>query len=280
MAIAPLLEALGYRGSRKFIQPAESDGLPASELSFAMRHTSLACEGLTAKARDCRFHGAYVLQEEAGSPAIPVVYVFETETDAEAKEIHRMVWNQSLVPFIIIASPSTIRVYPGFAYSRTEDKPLISVAAVTASALGQLAAFSATAIDDGTLWEKWGHAADPSQRADESLLREKASVPAIGKRSVLGPDRAAVLIRLTNMVDAAGTTAHEYEAGGLPCIEGGLWTIDTVTNYYHTAQNCSGAGRWVGLSGGEIPVPSVEDASLTLGPYEFRWLGWRARGFH
>jgi len=197
MNMAPLLEALGYRESQKFVSPAKSDELPANELSFALRHTSQACQELTDRPQQCRFHGAYVLQEEAGSPAVPVVYVFETETDAAAKEIHRMVWNQNLVPFLIVASPSTIRVYPGFAYSRTEDKPLQSVptsVAVGLDQLGQLAPFSATAIDDGTLWEDWGHTADPSQRVDESLLRDLKALDQRLQRGGLDRDASHGLI--------------------------------------------------------------------------------------
>lgn len=189
MNIAPLLQALGYRESRNFILSTKGDDLPASELSFALRHIGQACEELSIETGSCRFHGAYALQEKPGAPALPVVYVFETELDSTAKEIHRLVWNQNLVPFVVIASSSTIRVYPGFAYSHDEDKSLLSVPAETASVLGQLAAFSATAIDDGVVWREWGHAADPAGRADESLLRDLMALD--GRLQEEGLDRVA-----------------------------------------------------------------------------------------
>ena len=85
-----------------------------------------------------------------------------------------MIWNQNLVPFIIVASRSTIRIYPGFSFSRTEDKPLVSVAA--ADVLSQLGAFNARAIDDGIIWREWGHAVDPTSRVDETLLRDLKSL--------------------------------------------------------------------------------------------------------
>jgi hypothetical protein len=176
MAVPQVIESLGYLESRKFFSPDMDDELPASELSFALRHTAQACKELSAKDVACRFHGTYVLQEEAGSPAIPVVHVFETESDATAKEIHRMIWNQNLVPFIIVVSRSTIRIYPGFSFSRTEDRTLLSVAAAAADALSQLEAFSARAIDDGIVWRRWGHAADPTSRVDETLLRDLKSL--------------------------------------------------------------------------------------------------------
>ncbi len=124
----------------------------------------------------CRFHGTYVLQEKAGSPAVPIVHVFEAESDATAKKIHGMIWNQNLVPFIIVVSRSTVRVYPGFSFSRTEDKSLVAVAATAVDLLSQLEAFSASAIDEGTIWRRWGHAVDPTSRVDETLLRDLKSL--------------------------------------------------------------------------------------------------------
>jgi len=40
-----------------------------------------------------------------------------------------------------------------------------------------------------------------------------------------------------------------------------------------------GAGCWVDLTDGTKPEPSARGASLTLGLYECRWLGWRTPGW-
>ncbi len=171
MSHPSLIEALGYKTSPKFITPAKAEGLPASELSFALRHTEAVCRELTARQQECRFHGTYVLQEKADTPAVPVVYVFETELDAAAKEIHKMVWNQNLVPFVIVFSQTTVRVYPGFTYNRDGDRSLLSVARLVGDTLGRVDEFSAAAIDQGVVWRQWGHKVDPSARVDETLLR-------------------------------------------------------------------------------------------------------------
>lgn len=176
MATTSLIEALGYLRSGKFISPTKAERLPASEFSFALRHLVQACGELAEESNDCSFQGAYVLQEKPGSPAVPVVYAFEVESDATAKKIHRIVWNQNLVPFIIVTSPSTVRVYPGFAYVSDNDKPLIFAGGSVADMLNQLVGFDATSIDNGTLWERWGHAADPTRRVDEKLLRDLKSL--------------------------------------------------------------------------------------------------------
>ena len=171
-----LIETLGYGSSPKFITPVKTKGLPASELSFALRHTADVCRELTARQQECRFHGTYVLQEKADTPAVPVVYVFETESDAAAREIHKMVWNQNLVPFIIIFSRTTVRVYPGFAYNSDEDRSLLSVARLVGDTLGRVSEFSATSIDEGVVWQRWGHEVTPSSRVDETLLRHLRSL--------------------------------------------------------------------------------------------------------
>lgn len=172
MIATQLIESLGYVDSRSFLSPDKDDALPPSELSFAVRHIVRACEDLSGKSSVCQFLGTYVLQEKTGSPAVPVVHVFEADSDATAKQIHRMIWNQNLVPFIIIVSRSTVRVYPGFSFSRTEDRSLVSVAAMAADLVSQLDGFTARAIDEGIIWKRWGHAADPTSRVDETLLRD------------------------------------------------------------------------------------------------------------
>ncbi len=81
-----------------------------------------------------------------------------------------------MVPFIIVVSRSTVRIYSGFSYTQTEDKPLLSVAATAADVLRKLEAFTARAIDEGIIWRQWGHAADPASRVDEALLRDLKSL--------------------------------------------------------------------------------------------------------
>ena len=86
--------------------------------------------------------------------------------------MHQFVWNQNQTPFLIVESPSTVRVYPGFSFNRDTDRPLCEVAHGAAGFLKQLSAFRAESIDDGSLWKVWAHAVDPSQRVDEALLRD------------------------------------------------------------------------------------------------------------
>ncbi|MBU0579528.1 hypothetical protein KJ628_06200, partial [Patescibacteria group bacterium] len=54
--------------------------------------------------------------------------------------------------------------------------PLVSVAATAVDMLKELGAFTALAIDEGIIWQRWGHAADPTSRVDETLLRDLKSL--------------------------------------------------------------------------------------------------------
>jgi len=165
-------EALGYSDSTRFYSPGQVDGLPANELAFALRLASSECPKLGSAADQIQFEGAYVLQREAKAHAVPVVYVVQVASDTAARRVHQFVWNQNQTPFLIVESPSTIRIYPGFTFDRDGDKPLVSVAKDAANDLERLAAFRADSIDNGTLWNQWAHAVEPSKRVDEALLRD------------------------------------------------------------------------------------------------------------
>ncbi len=163
-------ETLGYSRSKKFVGPEQFDLLPANELLFALRLAVAACETIEAT----RFEGAYVLQEGPQSPAVPVVYLISTKSDSAARRLHQLVWNQNQTPFLIIESPSTVRLYSGFKFDRDDshDHSLRSAVRDVADILEKLAAFKAESIDDGTVWKQWAHAIDPEQRVDEKLLAD------------------------------------------------------------------------------------------------------------
>lgn len=168
---AHILQALDYDDSERFVTPDQAEKLPPSELSFALRHLARSFGRLQNGKGRSGFLGAYVLQQEPGAPAVPVTYVFEVESDAEAREIHRTVWNQSLVPFLIVSSPSTVRVYPGFSFSSNKEQLLVQEPA-GAGVLAKIEGFNAASIDEGRIWEEWGQTIDPTQKADERLLSD------------------------------------------------------------------------------------------------------------
>ena len=153
---------LGYEDSPNYLR-AEDNFPDTQELGYLLR-----------KARDeCGLAGAYVLRrEEAGSFPIPVLYHCRVETEEKAAQIHRRVWNQGLVPFILVESPKYLRLYSGFQYgssasSEEENKGALGTFQEITS---ELDAFRAQEIDEGTIWEEWGDRIVLETRVDWSLL--------------------------------------------------------------------------------------------------------------
>lgn len=154
---------LGYADSASYFDAGRFDALPHNELRFGCRKAQ----------ESCGLRGVYLLRDEEGRNNVPVVFLCEAETEQKAREIHRYVWNLNLVPFVIIETPTRIRVYQGFSYDADIKKDLAFTDAAlnnTAEILERLAAFHATSIDDGRVFERWGDKVTPKNRVDEHLL--------------------------------------------------------------------------------------------------------------
>ncbi len=169
-----LLTTLGYATSGNFL-PSDRFA-DAIEHAHVLRRTVYAC-----RVDAGEFHGVYSLREhgEDGEHAAstPVVYVAEAPTIAAADEIHRKVWNQNVVPFLLVRLPDGVRLYSGFRYERARGKLVKSTSQGVLEALVsfddvlvRLREFHAAAIDDGRLWQARGRDVDPSKRVDWRLL--------------------------------------------------------------------------------------------------------------
>ncbi len=131
------------------------------------------------KARtECGLQGAYVLNGsvyEKSQGTVPVVYVCEADSESEAREIHRKVWNQNIVPFLVVVSRGCIRLYPSFQYERSERRDALKGALQVVEDFNQIAsrmqAVRAEAINSGAIWKDLGYAVTPDKRVDWSLLK-------------------------------------------------------------------------------------------------------------
>ena len=170
MPLTELLAGLGYSGSPNFLRAGSQNSYDATvDFSHIFRRAE----------KYCSLRGVYSLrhaEEAARDTIVPVVYVCEAQDEDQAEIIHRRVWNQNAVPFLIVAAPKTVRLYSGFHYDRhkpgtdPELAGLLNVAADMNAALGFLEAFRAERIDDGTVWEQWGHKVTPETKVDWRLL--------------------------------------------------------------------------------------------------------------
>jgi hypothetical protein len=166
IATDQLLEQLGYRESGNFLARELLQGVTA--FSHVFRRAI----------QNCGLIGVYTLHrgwDEQDNTIVPIIYVCEAQTLDEADRIHRLIWNQNIVPFALVKTSSEIRVYSGFAYRRDSDeqtltevlKKTITIHEITSQLVPS---FHAHRIDDGTLWRREGQFVTPNARVDWKLL--------------------------------------------------------------------------------------------------------------
>ena len=169
MSVAGLIETLGYDQSAHFLRRGR-------RLESARDYGHVFRKA----AEDCALRGVYTIQDESSGsgPLVPCVYVCEARDEAEARLIHRRVWNQNVVPFLLLCTPRNVRVYSGFRYSRPESvakgdtlaQGILEPAVAFNEVAERLCSFRAESIDDGALWRDRGQQVTPETRVDWKLL--------------------------------------------------------------------------------------------------------------
>lgn len=119
--------------------------------------------------------GVYTLRSPsatANTPAIPTLYVCRADSETAADRAHQLVWNQDVVPFLIVESPEGYRLYSGFQFDRGPQGQVNNLLR-TFNSVSELAdaGFHARAINDGELWRNWGSRLRPEARVDWALLK-------------------------------------------------------------------------------------------------------------
>ena len=173
MQIRQLLDLLGYSGSSNYYDATSHwDDIRTLHLFRA----ALAA-GVT---------GVYVFRASSNGqlPFRPVVYVAEASTPAQAKDIHRALWNIGQAPFLVVLLPSHIRVYTGFDYERSSEtvgllSPHINTDLKASEIKRQLADYLSDSIDLGKIWEVKSRTLDTNRRVDKRLLESLNSLSII-----------------------------------------------------------------------------------------------------
>jgi len=165
MRIAEFLDELGYRKSPYFLSRNRKALSTAPDFGHVFR-LAKASLGL---------QGVYTLQPSTTSPVsvVPTVYVCRAESESRAEEIHRLVWNQDVVPFVIVHTPAGVRLYSGFRHTRSTDggtagilEPLTDFDDLSTL----IEDFHAESINSGRLWENRAKDVTPQNRVDWKLL--------------------------------------------------------------------------------------------------------------
>jgi hypothetical protein len=91
-------------------------------------------------------HGVYAFRNQpaslnqGGRPALArraAMFVAIAQAVAQAKEIHRRIWDLSHAPCLIVLLPHQVRVSPGFDYTSEDETGLLKEIDLTADELGK-----------------------------------------------------------------------------------------------------------------------------------------------
>jgi hypothetical protein len=172
MTLDELLTALGYQGSPQFLR--RGDGRYESEPGYG--HIFRRGEDNAQDHKRWRVEGVYGLRDINSTPErfVPIVYVCKAEDEPAAHELHRLVWNQDVVPYVLVHEPKGVRVYAGFHYStngKTDaQRGVLHALTDFAHVESIIQLFNAKAVDEGKIWQNPQLQVDPSRRVYHHLL--------------------------------------------------------------------------------------------------------------
>ncbi len=190
-----LIKKLEYKDNPAFLKGARLKEHYGYSFFFAQ-----ASKKDTNKDKGCNLKGVYTLSDSSDKLSkgslTPVVYVCEAENESRAEKIHERVWNQNIVPFVMVVTPKNVRLYSGFEYDRNksdEDRTL-AVAKDANEILSKLSDFTSKKIDSGDIWQQQRIVTE--RRVDRQLLAnlEKLSKVLTGDKYKLAPKDAHILI--------------------------------------------------------------------------------------
>ena len=162
MLISELLDQLGYADSPFFLKKGTRKFSGARNVGHILR---------AATKPECGLQGVFSLNNLANptSPPTPIVYVCKAKKEIDADEIHRLVWNQDIAPFLIVLTPKGIKFYSGFEYSSSGNGHLTNLLAFN-QAIATVKEFHADEIDSGRFWKGWSKRLRPERRVNWRLL--------------------------------------------------------------------------------------------------------------
>jgi hypothetical protein len=175
MTLEELLHSLGYDGSPCFLK--RGDGVFETEMGyghiFRRAKESQAPQATTPPRWQAE--GVYGIRESAHPTGrfTPIVYVCSAKDDAAA-DLHRLLWNQDVAPYIIVYTIRGVRVYSGFNYApeakKAKDQGVLAALTDFENVKSIIEQFSRREIDEGRLWQQPNLRVDPSQRVYHRLL--------------------------------------------------------------------------------------------------------------
>jgi hypothetical protein len=292
MQLAELLDRLGYSESPTFLQ----HGQRALEVDVDFGHIFRRASQTLA------LQGVYTLRPEASddAPSVPVVYVCQANSEAAADTFHRLVWNQDVVPFVLIYTPVGIKLYSGFRHERRLNGETAGVlhALTDFNQLDPLVTdLSADAINSGRLWQRRATDVTPEYRLNWKLLANLRAVDLALRRRGLQPGMSHALIgkyvylhylrdrgilsprKLQRWeIDHTAVFGRTASVEGLVAVvakldewlNGSVFPLDFATKGAPKDEHV----RWVAgvFSGDEVSASGAQQLSLDFQAYDFSYI--------
>lgn len=167
MDLISFFDRLGYSDSPHFLRKGSAELRTAPDFGHIFRK---------ATPKPCYLEGVYTLRrthESKTEPLVPVVYVCSAESDEAADKVHELVWNQDVVPFILVHSRRGVSLYSGFRCQPLKnglERGVLRALTQFNEVSELVESFNADAIDSGKLWRDWGQHVTPETRIDWKLL--------------------------------------------------------------------------------------------------------------
>ncbi len=158
MSSTAVLESLGYDQSPNYLDMVKDAVPSSSQFSHVYRKA----------VKDCGLQGVYIIndnrqnvEDNRRNVEVPVVFYCKAANEEVSRHIHQRVWNQNVAPFVLVETPSTLRLYCGFRFSEEalndRSRGILKASIAFNEVADSLRSLSANAIDSGSVWEDLGH---------------------------------------------------------------------------------------------------------------------------
>ena len=133
----------------------------------------------------CNLRGVYSCQPpNRPTDSLPIVYVCEAKDEDEAQKIHKLVWNQGTIPFLLVASPDTVRLYNGFGFDKQKPEPFKSIPWQEVES--QLSFLHCQSLDTGEVWQSQEWRDGPFQKSKRLDFHLLDNLIHLGKKLIDG----------------------------------------------------------------------------------------------
>lgn len=161
-----LLRRLGYSPATGYAYSTDFVKLPSHRFAISQAQAQMSVFGVFG----LRIPSALDKNKQRFAP---LVYLAEAQNDEHARDIHKKVWSQGLVPFLLILTPAGIWTCSGFSFSSQNWRQkyadhLTWAEATTNKELPQIDRYKSTRLRSSLAWRDF--ALNPRERIDARLL--------------------------------------------------------------------------------------------------------------